>query len=134
MDAALLRLPLVDFIDYRDERMVRTVDAIREDLVDHGLVRRYPLGLGDGAGEEGEDEGVFIACSFWLAECLARQGRWEAALEAFDRAIETGNDLMLFSEEYDPRKGIMLGNFPQGLTHLSLVAAAATLEELKGDR
>jgi len=127
MDAALLLLPSVGLVEYQDERMVRTVDAIREELAENGLVRRY---LPDDDGLEGR-EGVFIACSFWLAECLARQQRLESAHEVFQRALATGNDLKLFSEEFDPNTGEMLGNFPQGLTHLSLIAAAVALADME---
>ncbi len=121
MDASLLLLPIFGFIEASDERMVRTVAAIREDLEQDGLLLRYRKD--DLAGEEG----VFLACSFWLAECLADQGRLEEARSVFQRAAATGNDLGLFSEEYDTRKGEMLGNFPQGLTHLSLIAATVKL-------
>ncbi len=125
MDAALLLLPTTGFVDYDDERMIRTTDAIRKDLEEKGLLRRYAAGR-DGTGAK---EGVFLACSFWLAECLARQGRLQEARKVFERALSTGNELGLFSEEYDIRTGLMMGNFPQGLTHLSLIAAAVALSE-----
>ncbi len=124
LDAALLLLPRVDFVDYRDERMVRTVDAVREDLDDDGLLKRYR--------DESVREGAFLACSFWLAECLARQGRVEDARVVFDRTLATSNDLDLFSEEYDTQKGELLGNFPQGLTHLSHISAAVAIAEHRG--
>jgi GH15 family glucan-1,4-alpha-glucosidase len=123
LDAALLLLPEVGFVDHQDERMIRTVDAIREDLDEgRGLLMRYR----SSDGLQGK-EGAFLSCSFWLAECLARQGRMEDAREVFDTASSTGNDLGLFSEEFDPRTGELLGNFPQGLTHLSHIAAAVAL-------
>ena len=122
MDAAVLLLPNVGFVDYDDERMVRTADAVREDLSENGLIWRYR----EDDGLEGE-EGAFLACSFWLAEVLARQGRPEEAREVYDRAVSTANDVGLFSEEFDPRRGEMLGNFPQALTHLSHIAAAVAL-------
>jgi GH15 family glucan-1,4-alpha-glucosidase len=125
MDAALLLIPLTTFIDYKDERMVRTTDAIRRDLSADGLIRRY---AGDGDGLEGR-EGVFLPCSFWLAECLARQGRTAEAETVYQRGLSTRNDLGLFSEEFDTSTGEMLGNYPQGLTHLSQIAAAVALAE-----
>jgi GH15 family glucan-1,4-alpha-glucosidase len=127
LDSALLLLPTAGFVDYKDERMIRTTDAISEELEEDGLLRRYSA---DGDGLEGR-EGVFLACSFWLVECLARQRRFDAAHEVFRRALKTGNDLDLFAEEFDTLSGEMLGNFPQGLTHLSLIAAAVALAEME---
>jgi GH15 family glucan-1,4-alpha-glucosidase len=116
LDAALLLLPSVDFVAYDDPRMLRTAEAIRQELDDgHGLLLRY---RGDDALEGAE--GAFITCSFWLAECLAHQD----ARELFDRVSSCGSDLGLFSEEYDSATGRLLGNYPQGLSHLSHVAAA----------
>lgn len=125
MDASLLLIPTVGFVDFRDERMVRTTDAVRAELEDGGLLRRYPEGSDGLPGREG----AFLACSFWLVNCLARQGRLEEARAAFDRAAGTANDLGLFSEEYDVERKRMLGNFPQGLTHLSLIEALIALGE-----
>ncbi|HET7478426.1 MAG TPA: glycoside hydrolase family 15 protein [Rubrobacteraceae bacterium] len=122
LDAALLLLPRVGFVDYKDERMVRTTDAIRDELDDDGLLKRYRI-------DDGEQEGAFLACSFWLVECLAHQGRVEDARAVFDRTLATGNDLGLFAEEYDTVNGELLGNFPQGLTHLSHIAAAVALQK-----
>jgi GH15 family glucan-1,4-alpha-glucosidase len=119
LDGSLLMLPRVGFVDYEDERMVRTAEAIRKDLDADGLIMRFRSSRGEGA---------FLPCSFWLAECLARQGKREDAIEVFDRACSTANDLGLFSEEYDPRSDEMLGNFPQALTHLSHISAALAIE------
>jgi GH15 family glucan-1,4-alpha-glucosidase len=128
MDAALLRIPTVEFVDYSDERMVRTADAIVGELTtDGGLLRRYSID--DGLPGE---EGAFVACTFWLAEVLARQERPDEARAAFDRAIATSNALGLFSEEYDPERGELLGNFPQALTHLSHIEAVLALAEHAG--
>lgn len=127
LDAALLLLPSFDFVAHEDERMVRTADAIREELDQDGLLLRYQPNK-ELDGLEGE-EGTFLACSFWLAECLARQGRTGEARAVFDNAHATSNDLGLFSEEYDTKTEEMLGNFPQGLTHLSHIAAAIALAE-----
>lgn len=124
LDASLLLLPTVEFVDYEDERMVRTADAIREELDDDGLIRRYDVS--DGLGGR---EGAFLACSFWLAECYANQHRADDAREVFDRAVACANELGLYSEEWDTRAGEMVGNFPQGLTHLSHIAAVVALYE-----
>jgi GH15 family glucan-1,4-alpha-glucosidase len=124
LDAALLLLPGVDFVAWDDERMVRTTTAIRRDLSRDGLVQRYKAQDGLRGSE-----GVFVACTFWLAECLAHQGRRAEARQAFNRACRCANDLGLFAEEFEPKRGEMLGNFPQGLTHLAHVSAALALEQ-----
>jgi GH15 family glucan-1,4-alpha-glucosidase len=122
LDAALLLLPGVEFVKYDDERMVRTTGAIRRELTRDGLILRYK-GVDGLRGKEG----VFLCCTFWLAECLAQQGRRTLALRAFKRAVAAGNDVGLFAEQYSPRDRQMLGNFPQGLTHLAHISAALAL-------
>lgn len=127
LDSAVLLLPGFDFIEWDDERMVSTVDVLREELDDgHGLLLRYAAD----DGMEGQ-EGAFLACSFWLVECLARQRRIEEAQAVFDRAVATANDLGLFAEEYASEAGEPIGNFPQGLSHLSHIAAAVALNEAR---
>ncbi|MGN6380793.1 MAG: glycoside hydrolase family 15 protein [Gaiellales bacterium] len=123
VDAALLLIPHTGFVDVADERMVGTVDAIMADLDDGGLLRRYTASDGLRGGE-----GAFVACSFWLVECLAGQGRLTEARQVFERAVSTSNDLGLYSEEFDPHAGHMLGNFPQALTHLSHIAATVAMQ------
>jgi GH15 family glucan-1,4-alpha-glucosidase len=122
LDAAVLRLPVYGFLPYDDERMVSTVDVIRAELDDHGLIRRYD------ADDEMPREGAFIACTFWLAQCLAGQGRADEAQAAFDRALRTASALGLFPEEADGKSGEALGNFPQAFTHLAHVEAALALQ------
>jgi GH15 family glucan-1,4-alpha-glucosidase len=124
LDGALLLLPIVGFVEFDDERMVRTADAIREELDDKGFLRRYRRA--DGVPGR---EGAFVACSFWLAECYARQGRREDARAAFERALSAASPLGLFSEEIDAASGELLGNYPQTITHLSHVSAALALED-----
>jgi GH15 family glucan-1,4-alpha-glucosidase len=128
LDAALLVLPSVGFVEYEDPRMVRTADAIHKELCHNGLIRRYRIDQTDD-GLVGE-EGTFLACSFWLAECFAHQGRIEEARHLFDRAVSCDNDLGLFAEEYDPETDQLQGNFPQGLTHLAHISAAVALDQL----
>ncbi|HUA72816.1 MAG TPA: glycoside hydrolase family 15 protein [Solirubrobacteraceae bacterium] len=129
MDAALLLLPTVEYLAWDDERMVRTIAAVREDLdAGDGLLYRYRRDDGlDG------DEGAFLCCSFWLAESLAEAGDPVEARVVFDQAVARANDLGLFPEEIAPRTDEMLGNFPQGLTHLAHIDAAVALEKA-GDR
>jgi GH15 family glucan-1,4-alpha-glucosidase len=127
LDAALLLLPTVEFVAWDDERMLRTVAAVREELdAGDGLLYRYtrPDGM---PGREG----AFLCCSFWLVECVARAGELHEARTLFDRAMARANDLGLFSEEIDPKTGELLGNFPQGLTHLAHIDAAVALAEVE---
>ena len=123
LDAALLLIPAVEFIPWDDPRMIRTADAIGTHLCQDGLIHRYD-------GEDGlpPGEGVFLACTFWLAEVFAHQGRTDDARALFERACACANDLGLFAEEYDPRGKQPLGNFPQGLTHLAHISAALALD------
>jgi GH15 family glucan-1,4-alpha-glucosidase len=127
MDAALLLLPTVEYVAWDDERMVRTVAAVREELdAGGGLLYRYRRD--DGLAG---DEGAFLCCSFWLAECLAQAGEVNEARVVFDRAVARANDVGLFPEEIDPESGEMLGNFPQGLTHLAHIDAAVALGQAR---
>jgi GH15 family glucan-1,4-alpha-glucosidase len=127
LDASVLMMPLVGFIDANDERMLATVAAIRRELTTDGLVMRYrphPDGEVDGIAE---GEGVFLACSFWLVEVLALQGQHDAARELFERLLDLRNDVGLLSEEYEPATRRQLGNVPQAFSHLALVSAALVL-------
>jgi GH15 family glucan-1,4-alpha-glucosidase len=129
LDAALLLLPTVEYVAWDDERMLRTVAAVREELgAGDGLLYRYTRD--DGLPGR---EGAFLCCSFWLVECLARGGDLHEARTVFDHAMARANDLGLFSEEVDPSTGELLGNFPQGLTHLAHIDAAVTLAEVERD-
>jgi len=122
LDAALLLLPRVEFLDYADPRMIRTTDAICEELDRGGLLLRY-------ASPDGfpHPEGVFLPCTFWLVECLACQGRLELAWKYYERALSCANDVGLLSEEFDVEHQHMLGNIPQGLTHVSQITARLAL-------
>ena len=123
LDASLLLLPLVGFLPATDPRIRGTIEAIERELLRDGFVLRYRTheecadGLPPG-------EGVFLPCSFWLANCYELLGRHEEAAELFERVVGLSNDLGLLSEEYDPQAKRMLGNFPQAFTHLALVSTA----------
>lgn len=124
LDASLLLLPAAGFVAANDPHMVATVDAIIDELDQGGLIRRYRTADGLRGGE-----GVFVACTFWLVECLVGMGRHQQAAKYFDRACATGNDLGLFAEEFDPTSGLLLGNFPQALSHLAHIGAALALAQ-----
>ena len=128
LDASLLLLPLVGFLPAADPRVVSTVEAIRRDLEVDGLVYRY-RDAGGGVDGLPPGEGAFLACSFWLVEVLALQGRRAEARELFERLLALRNDVGLLAEEYDPAAGRQLGNVPQALSHLALVTAALALGE-----
>ncbi len=123
-DASLLLGVLHDYAGENDERMRMTVDAIARELADGPYVRRYE---GDD-GLEGT-EGAFLACSFWLAEALARTGQGDAASQLMEQLLTVANDVGLYSEEIDPASGEFLGNMPQGLSHLALISAASAIGE-----
>ncbi len=127
LDASVLMIPLVGFLPPEDPRVVSTVEAIQRELVDHGFVLRYRTS-DDGAvdGLTGR-EGAFLACSFWLVDCLHMIGREEEAVELFERLLALRNELGLLSEEYDAYAGRMVGNFPQAFSHVSLINSAFRL-------
>ncbi|MFF9813026.1 glycoside hydrolase family 15 protein [Streptomyces sp. NPDC014006] len=126
LDAALLLIPRVGFLPPDDPRVLGTIEAIREELGHHGLVRRYTT---DGTTVDGlpGDEGTFLACSFWLADALHASGRTKEARELFERLVGVANDVGLLSEEYDPVGRRQLGNFPQAFSHIGLVNTALAL-------
>jgi GH15 family glucan-1,4-alpha-glucosidase len=121
IDASLLLLPLVGFLPADDLRMATTIETIRRELTDGGLVRRTRATPGKPA------EGAFLACSCWMADCLSLQGRHDEAREQFERVLALCNDVGLLSEEYNVPAKHLAGNFPQALTHLALVNTALGL-------
>jgi GH15 family glucan-1,4-alpha-glucosidase len=107
--------------------VVGTVEAVEKGLLENGFVLRYRT-ADDGAvdGLTGR-EGAFLACSFWLVDCLHMIGRTKDAEKLFGRLLALRNDLGLLSEEYDPIGGRLVGNFPQAFSHVSLVNSACRL-------
>jgi GH15 family glucan-1,4-alpha-glucosidase len=127
LDASLLLIPMTGFLPCSDPRVRSTIEAIQRDLTEEGFVLRYRTrksldGLPPG-------EGVFLACSFWLADCLIMLGRRDEARSLFERLCRLANDVGLLSEEYDPRSGRHLGNFPQAFSHVALVNTAMNLTQ-----
>ncbi len=121
LDASLLLLPLVGFLPADDPRMAATIAAIENEMTEGGLVRRMPAKL------DGRDEGAFLACSCWLADCYKLQGRDDKAREMLERVIALSNDVGLLSEEFHVPTQKLIGNMPQALTHLGVVNTALFL-------
>jgi GH15 family glucan-1,4-alpha-glucosidase len=134
VDASLLVLPLVGFLDGDDPKMLGTIEAVEKNLMRDGLVLRYRTDSGvDGLAG---DENPFLACSFWLVSAYALAGRRDDAEKLMDRLTGLCNDVGLLSEEYDMTHHRMVGNFPQAFSHLTLVRAAEVLrrDSLPGSR
>jgi GH15 family glucan-1,4-alpha-glucosidase len=125
LDASLLQIALTGFLPATDPRVVSTVEAIRKELTVDGLVMRYRSHESVDGLPRGE--GVFLACSFWLADNLCLQGRWDEARDLFQRLVGLANDVGLLAEEYDPVAKRLLGNFPQAFSHVGLVNTAMNL-------
>jgi GH15 family glucan-1,4-alpha-glucosidase len=125
LDASLLLIPLVGFLPPEDPRIAATVAAIEHDLMQDGLVLRYRTHEGVDGLPPGE--GMFLACSFWLADNLVLLGRETEARALFARLLALCNDVGLLSEEYDPRARRLVGNFPQAFSHLALIDTALNL-------
>ncbi|HWP93322.1 MAG TPA: glycoside hydrolase family 15 protein [Thermodesulfobacteriota bacterium] len=130
VDASLLMLPLVGFIPANDPRMVGTVEAIRKNLMEDGLVYRYHTSPEIDGLPRGE--GAFLICSFWMADNLALQGKYAEARNIFERLLDLRNDVGLLSEQYDPEAKRLVGNFPQAFSHVGLVNTARNLSVSRG--
>lgn len=153
LDASVLLIPHLGFLPADDPRVRGTVAAVEKHLLRDGFVLRYST-EGGTDGLPGS-EGAFLACSFWLADNYAYAGRREKAEALYERLLGLRNHLGLLAEEFEPRLGRQIGNFPQGFSHLALVTtarvlatdeaalrkmepvgtfAAATLSEVRGER
>ncbi|BDZ50962.1 glycoside hydrolase family 15 [Frondihabitans sucicola] len=136
VDASLLQLVQVGYVDAHDPRMLGTVKAIEEDLLIDGLLVRYRTESGvDGLSGT---ENPFLTCSFWLAEQYARSGRIDDATALMDTLVGYRNDVGMLSEEIEVATGHHVGNTPQALSHLALVRAAdaidAAIDHSRGNR
>lgn len=128
LDASLLLLPLVGFLPADDPRVRGTIEAIEQRLKVDGLVLRYDSATTEDGLPPGE--GAFLACSFWLADCLALIGRYDDARRLFESLLALRNDVGLLAEEYDPHLRRQLGNFPQAFSHVALIDSALNLTRL----
>jgi GH15 family glucan-1,4-alpha-glucosidase len=118
-------MPLVGFLPAADPRIAGTVAAIERDLMCEGFVMRYrTTEFNDGLPP---GEGTFLACSFWMVDNLALQGRMDDARRMYERLLSLANDVGLLAEEYDPIAGRLVGNFPQAFSHVALVHTGLNL-------
>lgn len=120
LDASVLLSARMGYRPDDDDRVPRTIAAIRGELADGPFVYRY-------SGTQPQ-EGAFLACSFWLAEALALTGDVDAAAGVMDDLVAVASPVGLLSEEIDPSDRTLLGNYPQGLSHLALVNAALVIQ------
>ena len=124
LDAAVLRAARMGWLRVSRQRFEQTLEAVTDRLdAGGGLLYR--------TSREAPNEGAFVACSFWLVEALARCGRVDEAAERFEQLLTHLNDVGLISEEVDPSSGELLGNFPQGLSHLALINAAGAIRDAR---
>ncbi len=129
LDAAVLLISDVGFLEPDDPRLVSTMKVMKRDLMPDGFLRRYEIPPGGTSEVDGlpGSEGAFLACSFWMANALELSGRHGEAVDLFERLLALRNDVGLLSEEYDPRYSRLVGNMPQAFSHVPLVQTALNL-------
>jgi len=130
LDGSLLLLPIVGFLPAIDRRIQGTVTAVEKYLLRDGFVARYnTVRKVDGLSGS---EGVFLPCSFWLADNYILQGRYDEARRLFVRLLALRNDVGLLAEEYDVCSRRQLGNYPQAFSHVALINTAHNLTRAYG--
>lgn len=131
VDAANLRIPLVEFLPIEDERVQNTINYVMKTLMVNGHVYRFNDPVEHPVNEDAiklpRKEGAFNICTFWLIDVLALSGRIKEARRIYGNIISCANHVGLFSEEIDPRNREFLGNFPQAFTHIGLINSALYL-------
>ena len=125
LDASTLLAASFKFLAHDDERLRNTVLAIAEELTENDFVLRYRTDETDD-GLSGK-EGTFLICSFWLVSAFAIVGELQRARDLMERLLRIASPLGLYAEEFDPKTGRHLGNFPQAFSHLALIEAAARM-------
>lgn len=122
LDASVLLMAEVGFLPAHDPRFIATVNAIENTLCDGPFVRRY-----EGPDDFGRPQTAFNVCSFWYIDALARSGRREKALEAFEALMDRRNHVGLLSEDLAPATGELWGNFPQTYSMVGIINGAMRL-------
>ncbi|GAB6122430.1 glycoside hydrolase family 15 protein [Dysgonomonas termitidis] len=126
MDSSLLLMEQYGFIDPDDEKFVKTVERIKQELFHEGLMYRYKTD-----DDFGLPSSSFTICTFWLVRALFVTGQKEEALKVFNELLTYSNHLGLFSEDLDFDTKRQLGNFPQAYSHLALINTALLFSEEK---
>ena len=117
MDASLLQLISMNYIDATSERAKKHLQKLEEVLkTEEGLFYRYIHQ--DDFGKPGV---TFLVCSFWYIEALTCVGRIDEAIQNLEKVLAYGNHLGLFSEDVDSHTGSQWGNFPQTYSHVGLI-------------
>ncbi|KMQ50064.1 Glucoamylase [Chitinispirillum alkaliphilum] len=129
LDAANLRIPMMEFLPFNDPRVQSTIDRTMEKLMHNCFVHRYLMD--DGLPGE---EGAFGLCTFWLVDALALSNRLDEAREIFDKLLAHSNHLGLFPEEFNPVTGEFLGNYPQAFSHVGLINSVLNITYAQGRR
>jgi GH15 family glucan-1,4-alpha-glucosidase len=132
IDASLLLIPLVGFLPPEDRRVKATVRQIEKSLVRGGFLMRYKRSLSSDSSKGYDSEGAFLPCTFWLADYYVLAGNKAKAIRLLQRLLKVRNDVGLLSEEYDPARRRLAGNFPQTLSHVALVNTVVNLFAKRG--
>jgi GH15 family glucan-1,4-alpha-glucosidase len=122
LDASVLLMAEVGFIDPRDPRFAKTVDALERALCDGPFMRRY-----EAPDDFGKPESAFNVCSFWRIDALARIGRMAQAREIFEAMLARSNHVGLLSEDLHVASGELWGNFPQTYSMVGVINGAVRL-------
>ncbi len=122
MDASLLLLAEVGFLDAADPRFAATVGAVEKDLRHGDYIFRYVE-----KDDFGEPENAFLVCTFWYVNALAALDRRDEARVLFEKLLAGRNRHGLLAEHIDPRSGEQWGNFVQTYSMVGLINAAIRL-------
>ncbi len=119
LDASILLMENFGFTSASDERYIKTVNAIEKELMQNGLMYRYR-----NKDDFGKPTSSFTICTLWMIQALYKIGQQNKAKTLFDQFLSYSNHLGLYSEDIDFQSKRLLGNFPQGYSHLALIETA----------
>jgi GH15 family glucan-1,4-alpha-glucosidase len=122
IDASLLLMFEVRFLDPDDPRFLATVAKVEEKLRRDSYLMRY-----DAADDFGAPENAFNVCTFWYIEALAAMGRKDEAREIFGNMLACRNQVGLLSEDLNVATGELWGNYPQTYSLVGIINSAIRL-------